>query len=193
MVVVAAAVVGLPSQLRVLRTLATLGLLEDAAVREDVGLPSGLGAKGTMLMVERVGIALADLVDTCPGRRAGERGEGKGGGSRESRRLFLSDCCLDGLVATVGWPGGWMDEWIPDGWKGGWSFAGWLADGVAMAMAQGCGQTAHRSSRCSKNRQTDKPIREGWCLLCSLGVLCRGDLEVELVCNGVSSGQSATK
>lgn len=87
------AVVGLPNQLRVLRTLATLGRLEEAAVREEVGLPNGLGAKGRMLMVERVGMALADLVDTCPGRRAGERGEGRGG-SRESRRRFLSVCLV---------------------------------------------------------------------------------------------------
>jgi len=58
----------LPSQLRWLRTLAALGrleeALEDAAVLVAVGLPSGLGAKGTMLMVERVGIALVDLCET---------------------------------------------------------------------------------------------------------------------------------
>jgi hypothetical protein len=57
-----------PTQLRWLRTLAALGRLEEAreeaAVLVAVGLPSGLGAKGTMLMVERVGIALRDLCDT---------------------------------------------------------------------------------------------------------------------------------
>lgn len=72
----------LPSQLRWLRTLAALGrreeAREEAAVLVAVGLPSGLGAKGTMLMVERVGIALADLVETCPGRRPGERGGFRG-------------------------------------------------------------------------------------------------------------------
>lgn len=90
-------------------------------MRDEVGLPSGLGAKGRMLIVERVGIALADFVETWPGRRAGERGEGKGG-SRECRRRFLSDCVDStlpveegsegmGMVATVGWPDGWMVEW----------------------------------------------------------------------------------
>jgi hypothetical protein len=57
-----------PTQLRWLRTLAALGRLEEAreeaAVLLAVGLPSGLGAKGTMFMVERVGIALRDLCDT---------------------------------------------------------------------------------------------------------------------------------
>lgn len=166
MVVVAAAVVGLPSQLRVLRTLATLGLLEDAAVREDVGLPSGLGAKGTMLMVERVGIALADLVDTCPGRRAGERGEGKGGGSRESRRLFLSDCCLDGLVATVGWPGGWMDGWIPDGWKGGMVVCwldGWLVEWRWRWHRAVDRQHTEALAAAETDRQTSRYERVGAC------------------------------
>lgn len=85
--------VDFPSQLRVLRPLAALGRLEDA--REDaavlvvVGLPRGLGAKGTMLMVLSVGIAVKDLDETCPGRRAGERG-GFNGVSRDSRRRFLS-------------------------------------------------------------------------------------------------------
>lgn len=87
----------LPSQLRWLRALAALGLLDDAldevAVRVVVGLPSGLGANGMMLMVESVGIALADLCETCPGRRPGERGGFKGG-SCESRRRFLSDCLV---------------------------------------------------------------------------------------------------
>jgi hypothetical protein len=58
----------LPTQLRWLRTLAALGRLEEAreeaAVLLAVGLPRGLGAKGTMFMVERVGIALRDLCDT---------------------------------------------------------------------------------------------------------------------------------
>jgi hypothetical protein len=67
-----------PSQLRWLRTLAALGrleeALEEAAVLVAVGLPSGLGAKGTMLMVDRVGMALADLCETWPGRRPVERG-----------------------------------------------------------------------------------------------------------------------
>ena len=62
---------GLPSQLRALRWLAVLGRLDEAAVLTEVGLPSGLGAKGRMLMVERVGMALADLCETWPGRRAG--------------------------------------------------------------------------------------------------------------------------
>jgi len=84
----------LPIQLRWLRTLAALGRLEEAreeaAVFVAIGLPSGLGAKGTMLMVERVGIALKDLCETWPGRR-GERG-GFEGVSRDSRRRFLSSC-----------------------------------------------------------------------------------------------------
>lgn len=87
------AVVGLPNQLRVLRTLAALGRLEEVAVLDDVGLPSGLGANGTMLIVESVGMALADFVETWPGRRPGGRGGGRGG-SRESRRRFLSGCVV---------------------------------------------------------------------------------------------------
>lgn len=93
---VLAVVVVLPSQLRWLRALAALGLLDealdDAAVRLAVGLPNGLGANGTMLMVDRVGMALADLCETWPGRRPGERGGFRGGSCCESRRRFLSGC-----------------------------------------------------------------------------------------------------
>lgn len=100
----------LPIQLRWLRTLAALGRLEEArdeaAVFEAVGLPSGLGAKGTMLMVERVGIALRDLCETCPGRR-GERGGFVEGGSRDSRRRFLSSCLTMRESSTVPVKGGW--------------------------------------------------------------------------------------
>ena len=61
--------------------LAALGRREEAEV---LGLLTGLpirglavlGAYGWMLMVERVGIALADLCETCPGRRGGCRGGG---------------------------------------------------------------------------------------------------------------------
>jgi len=87
--------VDFPTQLRWLRTLrplAALGRLdearEDAAVLVAVGLPSGLGAKGTMLIVLSVGMALADLVETCPGRRPGERG-GFNGGAREDLSGWL--------------------------------------------------------------------------------------------------------
>jgi hypothetical protein len=89
--------VDFPTQLRwlrMLRPLAALGRLEEAreeaAVLAAVGLPSGLGAKGTMLIVLRVGMALADLVETCPGRRPDER-DGFNGG-REDLSGWLESC-----------------------------------------------------------------------------------------------------